>query len=996
MNRISTSVLSVLAFLLAGFTQVSAQWSTVANAGFSSSSANYTVMAVDANNTPYIAYSDNSKSNKLTVERLVGTSWISIGGKGVSASSVSHISMFINGTDVYVGFRDDAQNGKATVMKYNGTSWSTVGSAGLSAGSAYYVKVAMNTSGTLYVAYQDQTKSGKGTVRRFTGSAWSNVGSSGFTTGQSDYIDFAIDGNDNLYVSFRDNNDNWKAKVMKHNGSSWSTLGSGAISPGNVAEMAIAIDGNNKPYVVYEDLTKNRKATVESFNGSSWSVVGSAGFSSGYIGDPDLVIDGNNTPYLVYKDGGNSDKATVMTYNGSSWSSVSSAGFSSSSVKYTSIAFDGNNTMYVGFRDGNNNNKATVMKHAGAPPSITTWTGSSSTNWNTAANWSTNAVPTSAESVKIPSGKSRYPNITSGTSRCKNIEIASGASVTVDGGKLEIAGTITNNGTFDAEDGTIELNGSSAQTLSGSVFKNNTVENFELNNGSGCTLTDTLKITDTYTPNSGKMKTNDKLVLKSTSTRTARVGAGSSSGNYFDGKVTVERYIPGKRAYRFLSHPFSVPIALSELMDDIDITGQGGTSNGFTAVQVNDPSAFWWDINTADNSSYGNNPGWKDYTNATSASWLPYQMARIFIRGRKGQGLSGSTYYPDAVTLDMTGYLNTGDKLVGLDKGSNSYYVICGNPYQSAVNLKNVARTNIYNYFTVWDATQGTRGGYTSYNYNYDYYLPANAAFVTYVYSNANKGFIDFQESDKVSNGGTALFKGTASNNYVVELKIEDTAIYWDRLLINFDKTAMSVQDTSDLKKLRNPDVDFYTLSDDNTDLAIDSRPYEANKSIKLGLLSNDEEYTYVLRVPQYNVPEGTKLMLHDKFANKTEELKEGFEYWFDITKDTNSFGNNRFEINMVGEPTNVEETISNNNEPATRMLLIPNPAHNTVKVSFDNLKGLAVVKVSDLSGRVVYIQRVNAGVGSVIVPLADIPNGVYLVELAGENVRMVEKLIKQ
>ena len=33
---------------------------------------------------------------------------------------------------------------------------------------------------------------------------------------------------------------------------------------------------------------------------------------------------------------------------------------------------------------------------------VTTWDGSSSTDWNTAANWDTGAVPTSSDDVIIP------------------------------------------------------------------------------------------------------------------------------------------------------------------------------------------------------------------------------------------------------------------------------------------------------------------------------------------------------------------------------------------------------------------------------------------------------------------------------------------------------------------------------------------------------------------------------------------------------------------
>ena len=62
-----------------------------------------------------------------------------------------------------------------------------------------------------------------------------------------------------------------------------------------------------------------------------------------------------------------------------------------------------------------------------------------------------------------------------------SIQISSGASVTVNGaGTLQIAGTITNNGTFDASNGTIELNGTS-QSVSGTQFKNKMIKDCNSN-----------------------------------------------------------------------------------------------------------------------------------------------------------------------------------------------------------------------------------------------------------------------------------------------------------------------------------------------------------------------------------------------------------------------------------------------------------------------------------------------------------------------------------
>lgn len=997
MKRIFTSLVYSIAFLAITGVPAGAQWSVVGGSGLSSSVANFTAMAVSSTGTPYIAYSDNSVGNKLSVEKYNGTSWVLVGSAGVSAGTADKISMTIDGSgNVYVGFTDGSVSGKATVMKYNGTSWSTVGSAGLSDGQAYYVSVAVNNSGTLYVAYQDQTVGGKTSVKRFTGSAWAYEGTKGFTSGQSDHLCLDIDNSGNLYIAYRDNNLGWKARVMRYNGSSWSTLGTAGFSAGGISDIDIAIDGNNRPYVVYKDWNASNAATVQSYTGSAWSVVGTAGFSAGGIGTPEIALDANNTPYVVYRDDANNQKATAMTFNGTAWVNVTTAGFSSNVVDYTTIAIDQNtNTIYVGFKDNAVSQKATVMKHAGAAPSANTWTGNTSTSWSTASNWSLNAVPTSADNIKVPGGRSRYPSITSGTASCKNIEIASGGSVIVNGGRLLITGDITNNGELDATNGTIEMNGSAAQTIPAGAFKNKTVRGFDMDNAAGCTLADTLKVTDVYYPTKGTLTTNNKLVLKSDATRTARIAQGSVNGGYFNGNVTVEKYIPGRRAFRFLAHPFGHSIPLSQLTDDIDITGQGGTSNGFAWVQVNSPSAFWFNQFTADNSTYGNNPGWKEFTSAYSSDWDQAEMARILIRGSIGQGLTGTTYYPDSVTLDMYGSVQQGDKLIGLDKGSNSYYVICGNPFASPINLNLISRTGIGSNFAVWDPYIGTRGGYSAYQFSSSYILPAYAGFVTTIASGYSKGFLNFSEYDKSSGTPAAVLKTTAQD-FRVELTISDSATQWDRLLVDFDDAGMTVQDTMDMIKLNNPDVDFYTLSADNQALSIDVRPYQDSSTITLGFMPYMEQ-KFVLRAPEVTVPAGVKLYLYDKFTNQTKELVSGFEYWFDATSDTLSFGHDRFFINMTGKPGDTASSVTVvGGATDARMQLIPNPAYHTVKVSFDKVEGAAMVSLVDMTGKVLYRRAVAEGAGSVVIPVSDMPAGVYMVELQGSNARITGKLVKQ
>ena len=79
----------------------------------------------------------------------------------------------------------------------------------------------------------------------------------------------------------------------------------------------------------------------------------------------------------------------------------------------------------------------------------TIWKKTAATNdWNTASNWSTGYVPTSDVHVIIPTGATRYPEISNTGAASKNITINSSATLTVNKGyDLTVAGNFTNRGT---------------------------------------------------------------------------------------------------------------------------------------------------------------------------------------------------------------------------------------------------------------------------------------------------------------------------------------------------------------------------------------------------------------------------------------------------------------------------------------------------------------------------------------------------------------------
>jgi hypothetical protein len=616
-----------------------------------------------------------------------------------------------------------------------------------------------------------------------------------------------------------------------------------------------------------------------------------------------------------------------------------------------------------------------------------TWTGSTSTAWNTASNWSTGLVPVSTEDVIIPT-VTNNPIVSTGTANCNNITINSGGNLTVTGGTLQIAGSINNSGTFTASaGGTIALTGSSAQTIPANTFAANTIANLTLNNSSGATLAGTLNITGTYTPTAGTLTTGGYLVLKSTSGSTGRIASGNTSGGYISGNVTVERYISGRRAYRFLAHPFTTSQPLSILTDDIDITGSGGSANGFTTTGSNNPSAFWYDATTANGSST-NDIGWTAYTSASTSSWDQYEALRVLVRGAIGEGLTGAAYTPSAVTLDMSGAVNQGTQTISRTKGSGTTYALVGNPFPSPVNMDALGFTGgIGSNFYVWNAQQGTKGGYTTYSYgSSSFNLPIGGSFVTQILSN---GSIIIEEADKTASTST-MFKTTGFSNRVT-LNIEDSTTYWDRLQLHYDDNAMAVVEIGDALKFPNPEVTFNTISKDDSALAIDSRPYTENETIELGFTTPYQK-NYKISVPDINMPPGTKLFLKDNYTGKSEELFSGYEYWFTVDANTSSQGKGRFELNASGKPTLVAGIRKNE----LKVKLAPNPVADNVTIYYESATSAPQIMIYNMVGMKVADVKAIETNGKVLIPLEHIATGIYNVTVRDGNQVFTQKLIKK
>lgn len=359
LDKITFMKYSILAlyciFSLSSFSQ--GQWSVVGSRGFTNSVADYSRIAVDKNNSPYIVFKDQANYAKASLMKFDGTNWTYIGSAAFS-DSASYVNetvvAFNSANQPYVGFYEAGGSGKGTLMKFNGTNWTPVGSKEFTPAAATYISIAIDNHDTPYMAFRDFSTYHGASVMKFDGSAWVNVGPPGFTgsgPGQGAlYVDLKIK-DDTLYMAFLDEGQNWKASLMKFNGTDWVYVGNRGFSAGDANNTTLAFDTSGVPYVAYTDGANGGRASVMKFDGSSWMYVGSPGLTPGGAGDVKLAIDKNNTLYLAFTDYEKNRKASLMKFDGNSWEYVGNPGFSASEVMNTSLALDNNGIPYVGYQD---------------------------------------------------------------------------------------------------------------------------------------------------------------------------------------------------------------------------------------------------------------------------------------------------------------------------------------------------------------------------------------------------------------------------------------------------------------------------------------------------------------------------------------------------------------------------------------------------------------------------------------------------------------------
>jgi hypothetical protein len=578
-----------------------------------------------------------------------------------------------------------------------------------------------------------------------------------------------------------------------------------------------------------------------------------------------------------------------------------------------------------------------------------TWTGAVSDSWNTGGNWSTGSVPNSNDNIAIDS------NTSNNTILDTNYTLAVGQ-------KLTLSGT-----------GTLTIDALSRLTIAG-------IADF-----------------------GGK-----SVTIKSTSSGTGTLGqvTGTLTGAT---NVTVERYIPAKRAWRALTAPL---IGWNSSIYSNWMNGnQSGVSNA-TGLLVFGPTTSWG-IQMAPNYNlltYNANNSWTGVSmpiaSGTLFSSTINNAFMAFVTGPFGSSniTSGAT----ATTLKANGTLITGSQTY-LNLSSNEYKFI-GNPYASPISPSAILADNAnYSNIWVWDPQLASYGGYVVYSGSaysnvsgsYTSGQPIQSGQAFFVKPTVSSDFI-ISESHKSTIVDNGLFYRNAKKPQLLRVNLlKQIQTQWqpfDATLVLFDSNSSNDVDVQDAAKMFNS-TDNITIQNNGIALMAEHRALPTAQdyiNLRISETSVGTQYKLSINTEQFsNI--GLNATLEDLFTNTSLPIAlDGTvaEYQFTTTSDPLSSGN-RFRIVF-------ETVLSNNFSIKSSISVLPNPFNGSnININFEGKpEGNYNYSISNVVGQVLDKGTIKYSGDTSLYALEiknALPNGVYILNLTDDQKKEYSvKLMKQ
>lgn len=560
----------------------------------------------------------------------------------------------------------------------------------------------------------------------------------------------------------------------------------------------------------------------------------------------------------------------------------------------------------------------------------------------------------------VYSGGTWTPNAPSTTTGANNVMIKDG-TYTTSGDDININSIIVSSGA------SVEISSTDILTINESIYNAGTFTFKSDSNGSGQSRSAQLHIT-TNTP-----KTTPA-------------------------NITIERFIPAKRAFRFLSSSVGGTSIADSWQLDTHITGTGGATNGFDATGTNNPSMFTFDNTMTDQS---NQAAWNAVTSTADLLFAgrPY---RLFVRGDRSTDLTDNNYPASDVTLTATGVMHVGREHIEFNRAVEDKldYKFVGNPYQAIVDINAAERKNLGGLFYVWDVNLGTRGAYvtvrisdgaiiapTPYSGDADQYVNPGQGFFVRNGNNINRHYIRFEESNKAT-GELENNVFMTYPNFYINSRLYKTAdlqngkMESDAIGLRFSEDYTTLGSDEDSGKMGNPGENYAIVNNGFRSLDYQGLPEDGHQ-IDLAIV-NYQVSEYSLTFAMENKPENLEVFLNDNYLNTSTPLNDALTYNFTVDESIPATqDSSRFHLNFE------QTTLNDESFTAADVRMSPNPVVNLLNIELPTSTAVESIKIYNMLGQEVKSTQATT------LDLSVLSSGIYLVEVNTKQGQFTKKIIK-
>jgi hypothetical protein len=767
---------------------------------------------------------------------------------------------------------------------------------------------------------------------------------------------------------------------------------------GNVTPTQYIANGTGNQQVGTQISTRDLTSTVRRVQcrfTNGFRTGGAAGFGAGNAGARTIVLNptggtlclGSTQTLAFYALGnfntGNSFVANLSS-SGGTFSAVNNIG---SLAAVSNGCYTGTITATLPATGGGNNflirvEPSTAPTSAYTPSAFFylggsgTWRGTTSTDWSTATNWC-GTVPNSTVDVVVPSGNSFLPAL-SATSLCRALTLNSDATLNLNNQALSLSGALGGTGRIiGSPTSNLSLSGTAGGTL---LMANTNLNTRSLSSLSvsystsptTLTLGDSLVLRNALTISSGTLQTANRLRLASNATGTAYISA-LNSNSIIQGDVIAEKFAPGgKTGWALIGNPVSGDNIL-DWQDDFPTSGFAGATGyagGFTSVY-----------------SYS-----EIFSGPSSSGYAPPLSSSETVIPGKGYMVYLGTAVPNTpnITIDAKGPPTTGTFSIPVSytpsipvaRPNDDGWCLVANPYCSTIDWDspNWTKTNMGNYFYVYNADLGSYGTYVGGNPGVGTNGATNliGSFQGFwVKATAANPSLTITEQAKSTSQTNLLRSNTQATN-TIRVRAENPEGKDEALVVFHDRNEKRTQVPKQWPwKESCPGVAFVT--DSLPPLAI----VQMNQQVQAGRIP----LAFAKGIP-------AQLVVEPNLAGDTrvflEDVRSGIFY------PCHNGESNAFVLDTL--PANgryyLSWSTSNSEEkPLANGWLFPNPSDRTVWFSSPE-KGPFELSWFTLDGRLVHrLSEVQNGHGPM--DISHLETGVYLVEIKGlDKQRKVIKFV--